>query len=108
MVFFGFLHTSKAFLSQTDSQTESQSGLGIGLVLFGSGLRTPKRFRLNRFSLDKVKLVKPKPNRCRFLHLRINSMTLCVCNVLLICEYVCIKVESSRFKQRDDKGTKSN
>ena len=64
MVFFGFLHTSKAFLSQTS--------LGIGLVSFGSGLRTPKQFRLNWFGLDKAKPVKPKPNRCRFLGEGIN------------------------------------
>ena len=51
-----FLHTSKAFLSQT--------GLGIDLVWFGLGLRTPKRFRLNRFGLGKAKPVKPKSNRC--------------------------------------------
>ena len=35
-------------------------------VWFGSGLRTRKRFRLNRFGLP----VKSKPNRCRFLTYR--------------------------------------
>ena len=34
---------------------------------FGSGLRSPKRFRLNRFGLDKVKPIKPKLNHCRSL-----------------------------------------
>ena len=34
---------------------------------FGLGLRTPKRFRLNRVGLDKAKPAKPKQNRCRSL-----------------------------------------
>ena len=69
VVFFGFLHTSKAYLPQ--------SGLGIGLVWFDLGLRTPKRFRLNRFGLDKAKPIKPKLNYFQFLHVHILKGTFC-------------------------------
>ena len=40
----------------------SQTGLGVI-----SGLKTPERFTLNWFGLDKAKAIEPKPNRCRFV-----------------------------------------
>ena len=63
----GELHKCERFPNRFLSRLPNQNGLRIGLIRFGSGFKTPKRFRLNRFGLDQVKPAKPKPNRCRSL-----------------------------------------